>query len=96
MDEWIRIILIGALPVGLGLFFAIRARKKKKKCAYCRERIPASASVCPYCRRKNSMLGPMVALKSGLGQFLIGLFLGSIIEAVLIAFGAKLLGMFGL
>lgn len=98
MSEWIKYLLMGALPIGFGLLFCIKspfAKGQKTKCYYCKERISVSARICPYCRRKNSSLGLSTALKSRLGQFTIGFFLGIIIEALIIAFGFKLLKFLG-
>ena len=84
--EMIRFFLLMGFPIICGLYFCVKsplARGGKIRCGYCRERISVSASVCPYCRRRVG-----VTIRSTFGsrfaQFMIGLFLGSVLEMLLI------------
>lgn len=91
--ELVRFFLLMAFPIACGLFFCIKsplAKGGQTRCAYCKQHISVSASVCPYCRRKvgSSFLSPF---KSRFAQFLIGLFLGTFLEILLIVAVFKLM-----
>lgn len=93
IGEWGQYILILILPVFLGLRFCIKsplAKGQRMKCYYCKEQISLSATVCPYCRRKNTSYAAK-GLKSRLGQFMFGFFLGGILDGIIVAILFKLL-----
>lgn len=83
--ELIRLFLMASIPLACGLIFCVKsplARGGKIRCSSCRERISVSASVCPYCRRKVRV--PFSAFRTRFAQFLIGWFLGGVLEMLLI------------
>ena len=84
--DLIRFALLMFLPFVCGMYFCVKspfARGGKIRCRSCGERIAVSASVCPYCRRRVG-----VTIRSTLGsrfaQFMIGWFLGGLLEILLI------------
>lgn len=97
LSECIAIILALFLPVTCGLFMCFKspfARDGRMQCVYCKERISVSATVCPYCRRKNKAYSTM-AFKSRSMQFIIGFFIGGILDALLVVAVYKFLQMLG-